>query len=106
LSKIEGEGFNFLVKILLPRIFLAYESNTAKDFRLKALQVAEKIIAVVPTEHLKIDIDQFARFIRVIFEADIGQQVLICLRMLKKVLTVNAVDFGLPLKRAGIAYHI
>jgi hypothetical protein len=44
LSKLDGEQYNFLIKVLLSRIFESYESNPMNNFRVRALQVCEKII--------------------------------------------------------------
>jgi len=37
LSKLDGEQYNFLIKVLLSRIFESYESNPMNNFRVRAL---------------------------------------------------------------------
>lgn len=107
-GEMSTDEFNFLVHTLMPRIFFSYARNPAKQFRFKCLQTIEKILFMAPPSALQIavDPDALATFTQSIFESENGQQILINLRMLKKVLTANGLDFGLPLIRAGIAHQI
>jgi len=47
ISALAEEKLNFLVSELLPRIFHSYESNPMSSFRFRALQICEKIIAML-----------------------------------------------------------
>jgi hypothetical protein len=79
-----------------------------RNFRIKALLTIEKFIVIAPESCLQgsIDPNALARFIQTIFESDIGPQILISLRLLSKVLSASAQDFGLALVRAGIGHQV
>ena len=97
-----------IAEILLPRIFFVYESTINAQFRIKTLQVIDKIIALFDDSLLKnfIEPKQFASFIYQILSSKHSQSIDVSLKITKKVMDCSPIIYSLPLIREGVSQMI
>lgn len=76
----------FMTK-LLPKIFSVYKLNMHAVIRMRCLNLIDKLLHVVTPDLIANSIDptKFAQFLQIIFLSGNGQQVLLSLRMIRRV---------------------
>ena len=93
---------------LLPRVLVAYEQSINPQFRIKALQVIDKMIALLDDELLKhfIEPKKFANFIFSILKSRHSSSIAVALRITRKVLGCSPMTFAVPFIREGVSHTI
>jgi hypothetical protein len=97
-----------IAEVLLPRVFFVYESTINPQFRIKTLQVIDKVISLFDDSLLKnfIEPKQFANFIFQIIGSKHSSSIDVSLKITKKVMDCSPVIYSLPLIRQGVSHVI
>jgi hypothetical protein len=94
---------------LLPRIFMVYDQSTVNpQFRIRTLQVIDKIIALFDDELLKdfIEPEQFASFIVQILRSKHSSSIDVSLKITRKVMDCSPQAYSVPFIREGVSQLI
>jgi hypothetical protein len=94
----------FCASKILPKLFLLYRTNISLQFRVKCLSIIDKILFVLPNEivHDQIEALPLSQFVLQIFSNGRAQQVLLCLKVIMRVLKSNSMKFAVPFLREGV----
>jgi len=93
---------------LLPRVFLVYETSISPQFRIRTLQVIDKVIALLDHELLKAFIEppQFANFVFQILRSRHSSSIAVSLQIARKVLDGSPMTYSVPFIREGVSQLI
>jgi hypothetical protein len=85
-----------------------YKQNINKQFRVKCIGLIDKILSVMPEKKIEEHIrpDSLAQLALQIFKNGTGQQILICLKIIKRVFQANTGDSVIKFKREGASTAI
>jgi len=83
--------FSGVAKLLLPRIFVAYEASINQQFRIKTLEVIDKVISLLDNALLSefVEPRQFANFVQQIMKSKHSGSMQVSLQITRKVLDTN-----------------
>lgn len=95
---MDSDFFEFCASSLLLKLFYLYRENIGHQFREKCISLIDKILAVLPNEVVQQRIDpvSLAQLCRQILATGTGQQVLICLEVVSRVLQSDSSKFAIP----------
>jgi hypothetical protein len=81
---------------LLPKVISVYKLNMQTTIRTRCLNLVDKILNVVAPELIASSIEptQFAQLLQIIFLSGNGQQVLLSLRMIRRVQETGSMRFA------------
>jgi hypothetical protein len=57
--------YDLLAKEMMPKLFLAYEDSTVDQFKMKSLQLIQRLLQIIPQELTTqtLDLQQFTKFV-------------------------------------------
>jgi len=108
LMSLDESIMKFIAEKLVPKIFAIYSRNISQNVRINCLNIIDKILAMIPDKNLQSSLNPvtFSKFIQMIFTSGNGQQVLLSLKMMQKVLSSDALAFAVPFLREGIRFNV